>query len=756
MKKWLKRDANLVTIIIDIVASLAAEQEKRGQMSAHRRSERGGRDFSRAALAVIGATVLALVLVGCAKVTVRKVPSPSQYVEWTDRMQEKADEMEGFRFYLPRPFINVFESFPVRTDVFLAEGVVSADGRFVVVRRMWDENGNTRYPGGFKEGLRIDSKFISRGTDTKAQSDEEEDAEPATDLPGVAPGLPGRERTPPVAGATQPPTTGQNRRAVTNDNSAYAYQPMRGNLDVVYLPDFDEQYVVSSSSGLGNVEFQLNFGQGWSLQGFNSLADNSQLNNRIFDVIDSATQLAETAAFAAAGLPSLPTQLPGMDAIAPQAGEEDPVLVQGTPVSLKVVIVHYAAKGAYPVIKPRELQERIQTESEYFIWIDIFRWGGRTTPATKFDPDAIKRARQSISNETGKFTVPRYPYQYIAFNTFRYMAIETLTPGAHPFGTLYDKTGTQGDPGDRRLESPPPATAGLSSVIPPADRGKQADLQDFADSIQNLNTPKINGVVYTVTDAKVVDDKVSVTLREDKTSPPQSVKVAQIKEALRELGSQPPAPNDQIEIENMDDLKTVEKPQVTEEQGSELSPEELRSATSASLSTDVNREEIRQIQAALCLRGKNIDGVWGQQTRQMLIRYQKEKDHTPNGQLTPDLKTELLSLSGGEIGTRCSGSMMLLPVESAGPSEVVQSFADSLLDTSFDMSGTKITVTSSNPSTKGIDVTLLVEGQPNSTIPLENVKGVLLKAEGGAESGLTLDDITIGNREEVSAALTIE
>ena len=74
------------------------------------------------------AIVVVLAVVGCSTVTVKKVPTPSQYVVWTDRLQAQADDMEGLRFYLPRPFVNVFESFPIRTDIYLAEGVVSADG----------------------------------------------------------------------------------------------------------------------------------------------------------------------------------------------------------------------------------------------------------------------------------------------------------------------------------------------------------------------------------------------------------------------------------------------------------------------------------------------------------------------------------------------------------------------------------------------------------------------------------------------------
>ncbi|KAB2835315.1 MAG: hypothetical protein F9K48_04500, partial [Candidatus Brocadia sp.] len=65
------------------------------------------------------------IIAGCAEVKIRKVPTPTQYGHWTDIMQHKSDNIKGFRFYLPRPFINVFESFPIRTDVYIADGVVS-------------------------------------------------------------------------------------------------------------------------------------------------------------------------------------------------------------------------------------------------------------------------------------------------------------------------------------------------------------------------------------------------------------------------------------------------------------------------------------------------------------------------------------------------------------------------------------------------------------------------------------------------------
>jgi hypothetical protein len=246
-----------------------------------------------------------------------------------------------------------------------------------------------------------------------------------------------------------PARTGINERNIANDNGAYAYQPMRGNLDLAYLPDFEEQYAVDSHSGLGNAKFSLNLGQGWSLQSLNSLSDNSEINKRIFDIIDSSVELAKAAAKASMGIPPIPG-IPTDAVITPQSSalKDEPA---GTPVTLKIVVVHYAAKGLYPIIKPRELQER-QTGraiTNRFLYLNLHKLlDAQPSPVSAFDPQAIARAQKAVDNETGNFTVPRYPYQYLSFQTFRYLAIQVVRPGDKPFDALYDKTGTQGSAGE--------------------------------------------------------------------------------------------------------------------------------------------------------------------------------------------------------------------------------------------------------------------------------------------------------------------
>lgn len=430
---------------------------------------------------VIALLLLVLAAVGCASVTVRKVPTPTQYIEWTDSMQRRADRMEGLRYYLPRPFLNVFESFPVRTDIYLANGVITPDNQGVLIRDLRPDSSLSDFFASGTNQVTVPKTVIASPGDNaggaRAQSDPlppSTGASPSDSvIVGVQPGASAASRGGSAAARddapASAPVTGQNRRDVRNDNGAYAYQPMRGHMDIAYLPDFEEQYTVSSRAGLGNAQFALNLGQGWSLQGLNSLADNQELNKRIFDIIDSSIEMAKAAAKASMGIPPIPDG--GLDKVISAKPQRAPAELDdqppGTPVTLKIVVVHYAAKGLYPVIKPRELQERLRSDSRTnrFLYLNLHKMLGQVPdPVSAFDPKAITAAQKMIENETRNFTVPRYPYQYVGFQTFRYMAIEIVRPGAKPFETLYDKTGTQGPAGAANESAARPSTGSRLSA----------------------------------------------------------------------------------------------------------------------------------------------------------------------------------------------------------------------------------------------------------------------------------------------------
>jgi hypothetical protein len=63
--------------------------------------------------------------------------------------------------------------------------------------------------------------------------------------------------------------------------------------------------------------------------------------------------------------------------------------------------------------------------------------------------------------------------------------------------------------------------------------------------------------------------------------------------------------------------------------------------------------ECQKLQAAMCLKEKDVDGVWGPKTKHSLKQYQCRKGQTPDGKLTDVLIGELLKLSPEEVTKQC-------------------------------------------------------------------------------------------------------
>jgi len=415
----------------------------------------------------------AAVAAGCATVTVRKVPTPTQYTHWTDDMQAQADSILGIRFYLPRPFVSVFESFPIRTDIYWANGYVSQDGKYVYLTSI---SGTDSFAKSLNVAIPTTSVSFPKTPAVNAQGQPGgAGSNPSLTVPVTA-NPPAAPPTPvsPLPADSPAPKTGQNQKASTNNNSVFAYQPLRGNFDLVYMPDFEEQYAVDSYAGLGNANFQVNLGQGWSLQGFNSLEDNSEINKRIFDVIDFSIQTAKTAASAELGqlLPAVQSAAKAAQAgqtLLAQGAPGAPATAQGTQVTLKIVVLHYAAKGLYPVIKPRELQERVAESQTVYGVLDLFKLFPRLEWSSNFDKNSLARAQQAIQPQEAHFTTPRYPYEYISFNTFQYVSLEVVSPSEQPFKTKYPGTGTDNEAGSARTSEIIGLIKDLQGILPTAN-----------------------------------------------------------------------------------------------------------------------------------------------------------------------------------------------------------------------------------------------------------------------------------------------
>lgn len=76
-------------------------------------------------------------------------------------MQRKADKMEGICFYLPRPFVSLFESFPIRTGVFICDGEVTPNAKYAIIKRICGDSLMAQYMTSNLDGVSVPTRAIS-------------------------------------------------------------------------------------------------------------------------------------------------------------------------------------------------------------------------------------------------------------------------------------------------------------------------------------------------------------------------------------------------------------------------------------------------------------------------------------------------------------------------------------------------------------------------------------------------------------------
>lgn len=322
---------------------------------------------------------------GCSTVTVLKLDPRS------GKPAEGA--AEGLRYYMPRPYVSVHEPFIVASEVYLAAGEMSPDSRHVLLTEVpqgLNDLVNQKLIRGDQRmgALRIDASQISaaplapEGRPHSATIDQKDDAPPSAA---------------PAASAASSPVLrpGMGHFKAVNDNSAYAVTPLPRYFNIVWLPDFDEQYAVKVSQGLGSSGVLLGLGQGWSLQSLDATVDNSALAKPLLDFYAGTIGALQKVATAKieAPLALLSGGSPHSAAVKP--GKSAQTYAGGTPVTLKVTKVRIAAPGLYPILKPAEL---------------------------------ASAAAQVGDVDSKRILLPKPPFTNIAFNTYDAIVIEAASP----------------------------------------------------------------------------------------------------------------------------------------------------------------------------------------------------------------------------------------------------------------------------------------------------------------------------------------
>jgi hypothetical protein len=323
---------------------------------------------SNRAIASASTLCLWLLITGCARLDYVKVPGPTQYDNWSDAQQAKADQMKGVRYYLPRPFLNLKASVPVAQRVaFITFQYDVMTGNYKLIL---PDSAPTWVRRVAPTQLSIAQAFAATAVTLPKAST-------GGALQGSTVGVETNATTTPTNAAPQE-TPAQTITASTGFiNDTDPVTKLGPLFDVVYLPDMEEQYVIQPHTGFaGQADVETKLRNGWAAETFSQKVSNAQL---IPYVIRQFQQASDTAAkIATTWLPTATLGLPPNTSLADmmkfiskgpgglQAGKvegtnEAPALtaqdVLGRALIFKIAEVRVAQPGLYPILKPREMKQ---------------------------------------------------------------------------------------------------------------------------------------------------------------------------------------------------------------------------------------------------------------------------------------------------------------------------------------------------------------------------------------------------------------
>ncbi len=295
--------------------------------------------------------VAALVtLTGCSNLVVHKV-SVDQRLANRDR------HVDGFRYYLSRPYVLVLEPIPLTSTKVLVS--LKENGEFnyldgINAGKTSSLDALRRENAGSPIVTAIKPEEWARMRSVMQTPTQSEDVVPAQHIAsqniiigdqgsGVfAAGDPSTTpEKPDTPKPTTPPVPSTRKSAQLN-----------GSIQIVFLPDMDEQYAIRSKNCFSKSEFSLQFKNGWELTDVSGNHDSTPVAIELFKTIDTAIDVAKSLSTAAVG--KVPT---------PSGGAKD----TGSAQDRKATNHYYLTKttmlkpGIYRLNKPWEMEGELPT-----------------------------------------------------------------------------------------------------------------------------------------------------------------------------------------------------------------------------------------------------------------------------------------------------------------------------------------------------------------------------------------------------------
>jgi hypothetical protein len=248
---------------------------------------------------------------------------------------------EGLRFYMTRPFVAVHRPYPIQAEAYLVSANVSADGKYVQL---------TDIPEKLKEAVptakltgTIPTGALLRATGgIEAQSDKE----PGSD--DKAQEATAKEPADDDAKKSAAAKVGYSNYTVTTDLAGVAIMPINDAFSIVYLPDYDREFVVETKGKLGITRLNLALGPGSTMLGMSGESDNTAWAKIVLDSIKS---------LATAGTDRLTGLIAAADTGAAAQSDRSAEYrkIAGESVTLRAYVIKMATIGLYPIAKPCEI-----------------------------------------------------------------------------------------------------------------------------------------------------------------------------------------------------------------------------------------------------------------------------------------------------------------------------------------------------------------------------------------------------------------
>jgi hypothetical protein len=316
---------------------------------------------------------LLLPLGGCANLVVKKVPANDP---------EKDEHVKGFRYYLGRPYVIVKEPIFVAEDITLfvagrelpppptqgetlpppfTERAARVNGRTGALEPVSEEEW-----AALRERLRLDSG-VQQATYRPAPA-----AAPVVNVQVNSPAdaaLPGGtyldvDRASDKSAVAQSVRDTDPVKAPDVPTSDVRTVDLDGKIQVVFLPDMEEQYAVHNINVMAKSDYRLAFKDGWQLQGVSGSFDSTTVAVELLKTIDAAINAAKSVALGGIGGGG------GGGASSSEQGRLAALQRRGNPL-LERVTRTYVKPGMYRINKPWEMGEGCEAGAGFLVKLGL-------------------------------------------------------------------------------------------------------------------------------------------------------------------------------------------------------------------------------------------------------------------------------------------------------------------------------------------------------------------------------------------------